>query len=64
MCNSGFLSDQDKTILGPLYLPHFFGVHPVDSWKQDKSQVAGASATNVRAAFEIRALTFGIRHHF
>ena len=64
MCNSGFLSDQDKTILGPLYLPHFFGVHPVDSWMQDKSQPAAAGATNVRAAFEIRALTFGIRHHF
>ena len=44
---------RTKTILGPLYLPYFFGVHPVDSWKQDKSQVAGASATNVRAAFEI-----------
>ena len=64
MCDSGLLFDQGKTILGPLYLPHFFGVHPVDSWMQDKSQAAAAGATNVRAAFEIRALTFGIRHHF
>ena len=53
MCNSGLLFDQGKTILGSLYLPYFFGVHPVDSWKQDKSQPAAAGATNVRAAFEI-----------